>query len=170
MKYVRFFAGVLCAFLLCMSCSENTPSLPNGKEQIKGVWRIEKGTRTYCPGAGQLVEQLDIPSRLPIPQEWYFGEFLGNEMVEYHPYSITDDFRWRDYQLTIVDNCYKLVIDGWFDTEGYNPNDPDRAMNASPIKITKLNNNSMVWEFLKGGGDEGADSYRVELKKVASKL
>jgi hypothetical protein len=169
MKTLKFFAGLLCAVLLCTSCNENTPDISKGNEQIKGIWRIEKGTRTYCPGAGQTVEQLDIPSRLPIPQEWYFGAFQGNEMVKYNPYSISQDFRWRDYSLTIVDNCYKLKIDGWFDTEGYNPNEPERLMNASPIKVTKLNNSSMVWEFMKGGGDEGADTYRLEMKKVATK-
>ena len=109
MKTLKFFAGLLCAVLLCTSCNENTPDISKGNEQIKGIWRIEKGTRTYYLGAGQTVEQLDIPSRLPIPQEWYFGAFQGNEMVKYNPYSISQDFRWRDYSLTIVDNCYNYL-------------------------------------------------------------
>ena len=165
-KFIRLMS-VVCAMLLCISCDNNAPSASEGNEKIKGVWCVQSGTRTYYTETGVEVEKLEKSSQLPLPNEWYFGEFLGKEMVEYYPHSALNDYRWRDYTLTASDNGYTLVIDGIFDTEGYNPDQSLSNNKGSNIRISKLSDYSMEWEFKYGSLDEKADTYHLTLKKTA---
>ena len=165
-KFIRLMSVVF-AMLLCISCDNNAPSASEGNEKIKGVWCVQSGTRTYYTETGVEVEDLELSNFWLFPVEWYFGIEFGKEMVEYWPYSITCDYRWRDYTLTASDNGYTLVIDGIFDTEGYNQDQSLSNNKGSNIRISKLNNYNMEWEFKYGSLDEKADTYHLTLKKTA---
>ena len=170
MRFQRLILTLICGAFLCTSCNDNSPSEETGNKLIKGVWRVESGTRTSNTGTNPETGQIDVTSLLsfPLVREWYFGEFLGREMVEFDPYSLTNDVRWRDYELSVTDNGYQLIIFGIHDTEENNQDNPSLQNVAVSIRVMELKSNRMEWELKVGAEKEY--TYRLQLKKIARKI